>query len=303
MTMAITAETTGTIINIQHFSVHDGPGIRTAVFLKGCPLRCRWCANPESQSFFPEPSWSKSKCIGCGECIKRFGCKSGRNGIEWNSDFRFGKSEVSAVCPGGALHIVGEKKTAGEVVRLCERDRVFFDTDGGITVSGGEPLAQADFTAAIMDEAHRCGIGTAVETCGCVPLENMLKVAVRTDYYITDIKCVNEQLHIKNTGASNKGILTNLKELTNRFSDKLILVRTPVIPEFNDNEEELSLIADFLNSVNNGNVRWELLCYHRLGLPKYESLNRPYPRGTQERDKEKFEELKKAAKKFYNNLI
>ncbi|MGN0633650.1 MAG: glycyl-radical enzyme activating protein [Oscillospiraceae bacterium] len=300
--MDITAKTTGTIINIQHFSVHDGPGIRTALFLKGCPLKCRWCANPESQSFFPEPAWSRSKCIGCKECVKKLGCISGRNGIEWDDDFNFGQSEVNSVCPGGALHIIGEKKTAAEVVDLCERDKAFFGADGGITVTGGEPLAQADFTAAIMEEAHRRGINTAIETCGCAPLENALKAAARADYYITDIKCINERLHIENTGASNKAVLRNLREVANAFPKKPILVRTPIIPGFNDNETELSATADFLKTIGS-NVRWELLCYHRLGLPKYESLNREYPMGDAELDKERFEELHTAAKKFYYNVI
>lgn len=294
---------TGTVFNIQHFSVHDGPGIRTAVFLKGCPLKCRWCANPESQSFSPEPAWNKTKCIGCGGCVKALGCSFGPSGIHFDENFSYSAAEINRVCPGGALHIIGEQKTAEEVVDLCERDKAFFGDDGGITITGGEPLAQIDFTLAILDEAHRRGINTAIETCGLAPSRAALAAAERADTYLTDVKCISDELHISNTGASNRQILENLSMIAESFPDKSILVRTPVIPGFNDTNQEISLIAEFLCGLGNANVKWELLRYHRLGLPKYSSLDREYPMGESDLSAEKYNSLRALARELYKNTI
>ncbi len=294
---------TGTIFNIQHFSVHDGPGIRTAVFMKGCPLKCRWCANPESQSFKPEPAWSRSKCIDCGGCVKAFDCAFDERGLHFGDNFTYNANEVNKVCPGGALHMIGEEKTAEEVVDLCERDRAFFGDDGGITVTGGEPLSQIDFTVAILDEAHRRGINTAIETCGLAPESDALAAAERSDTYLTDIKCINEELHKEHTGASNERILGNISAIAEHYPEKPIRVRTPVIPGFNDNEKELALIAEFLNRLKGTALKWELLRYHRLGLPKYQSLDRKYPMGDADMTQEQFDILHRYAKTLFANTI
>ncbi len=294
--------TKGRIFNIQHFSVHDGPGIRTTVFLKGCPLRCRWCANPESQSFRRQPAWSESKCIACRSCVKYLGCSFTENGLKWEKPFCRTPQQVNDVCPGGALHIIGEDKTAAEVVDLVERDRPFFGADGGMTLSGGEPLAQIDFAVELLSEARRRGINTAVETCGCVPLKNIMRAAALTDNFITDVKCIDEKLHIAGTGGTNRQILENLKLLTARFPDKRILIRTPVIPGFNDNESELSAIARFAEALE-GNIRWELLKYHKFGQSKYASLGMEYPMGDAELSQEKFDELKSYAGKLTDVII
>ncbi len=292
----------GIVTNIQHFSVHDGPGIRTAVFLKGCPLRCRWCANPETQNPRLEPAWSASKCIGCEECTRKLGCSFPDGRPDFGNGFHYSAAEVNRVCPGGALHIIGEEMSAVKVVDICERDREFFGKDGGLTVTGGEPLAQSDFTAAIFDEAHRRGINTAIETCGASSCENALRIASRADIYITDIKCVTEELHIKNTGASNRQILENLTAITGSCPEKRIIVRTPIIPGFNDSDEEITQIAEYLDSLK-CSVNWELLRYHRLGIPKYEMLGRSYPMGDAGLDKERFDRLKDRARACFTNII
>lgn len=299
----MSAQITGVVSNIQHFSVHDGPGIRTAVFLKGCPLRCRWCANPETQRFAPEPAWTRSKCIGCGGCVQAFGCKFTEAGMIFGADFAFDAAQVDRVCPGGALHMIGSEMTAQEVVDRCERDRAFFGEDGGITVTGGEPLAQIDFTLAILDEAKKRGIGTAIESCGFAPVESAIAAAERCDTYITDIKCVDEALHTANTGASNRRILENLREITARFPEKPILVRTPVIPGFNDTDREITRIAEYLAGLKSDSLTWELLRYHRLGLPKYESLAREYPMGDAELPAEQFSALQALAKTKFKNTV
>ena len=292
----------GIITSIQHFSVHDGPGIRTAVFLKGCPLKCRWCANPETQQHTPEPAWSASKCIGCGECVKKLGCSFSQDRLTIPDPFGYSPDRINEVCPGGALHIIGETMTAVQIVDICERDRAFFGEDGGITVTGGEPLIQADFTASIFEEAHRRGINTAIETCGFSSLDNAVKAAEGADSYITDIKCITEELHTENTGVSNRQILGNLTGVSARFPEKPILVRTPVIPGFNDRSEEILLIAEYLNKLG-GSVKWELLRYHRLGLPKYEMLGRDYPMGSTELDKDLFDRLHVLAGEAFENTI
>ena len=292
----------GIITNIQHFSVHDGPGIRTAVFLKGCPLRCRWCANPETQKCPPEPAWSASKCIGCGECVKQLGCSFSKERVIIPDDFGYSPDKINRVCPSGALHIIGIKMTVRQIIDICQRDSAFFGKDGGITVTGGEPLMQADLTAAIFEEAHARGINTAIETCGFSSCDNALKAADGADHYITDIKCITEQLHIENTGISNRQILENLCAVTEKYPEKPILIRTPVIPCFNDNEDEISLIGGFLNKLG-GNIKWELLRYHRLGLPKYEMLGREYSMGDAELEKELFERLHENAKEIFKNTI
>lgn len=288
-------ETKGRIFNIQHFSVHDGPGIRTAVFLKGCPLRCCWCSNPESQNFFPEPAWSKTKCIGCVGCVRSLGCRFDDSGIKWKQPFHFTKSEVEKICPGGALHIIGEEKTAGEVIDICERDKPFFGCDGGITITGGEPLAQPEFALDILRKAKARGIHTAIESCGYVKKDTVIEAAKWIDYYIMDVKCIEEELHRSGTGHSNKKIIENLIELERNYPKKPLLIRTPVIPNFNDNKEELSKIAEFINIINQGNIRWELLKYHRLGYSKYESLGLEYPMGQIRLSEDHFKRLKKAA--------
>jgi pyruvate formate lyase activating enzyme len=298
----------GSIFNIQHFSVHDGPGIRTTVFLKGCPLRCKWCANPESQRCEKELAWTAKECIGCKSCTEELKCAKcgfGGSGLEWNVVSPLSSDEVKRVCPTNALHVIGEEITVGEVIGAVERDMVFYGkSEGGLTVSGGEPLMQYEFTAALIDEAHRRGISCAIETSSFAAWERVREIAGRIDWYITDIKCIDEQNHIENTGVSNKPILENISRLAKEFPQISIHIRTPIIPGFNDNENEITAIAEFLGNLNaRNNLKWELLKYHRLGLPKYESLRRNYELGEAELSQERFDSLHEKAKKLFENTI
>jgi pyruvate formate lyase activating enzyme len=303
--------TTGSIFNIQHFSVHDGPGIRTAVFLKGCPLRCKWCANPESQKSEKELAWTAKECIGCKSCteeIKCANCRFGGTGLEWSVVSALSADEVKRACPTNALHVIGEEITVGEVIRAVERDMVFYGkSEGGLTVSGGEPLMQPEFTAALIDEAHSRGISCAIETSSFAAWEKVREIAGRIDWYITDIKCIDEKKHIENTGVSNKPILENISRLAKEFPKLYIHLRTPVIPNFNDSENDIAAIAEFIGSLNGGdvgdNIKWELLKYHRLGLPKYESLRRNYALGEAELSQERFDSLREKAKLLFKNTI
>ncbi|MBQ7679867.1 MAG: glycyl-radical enzyme activating protein [Butyrivibrio sp.] len=286
---------TGIVFNVQHFSVHDGPGIRTVVFVKGCPLRCRWCANPESQRFDPEFGWTAKECIGCGACVKTFseyGCHFEEDSLLWSrehADRIPAAREVDSVCPTGAFHVIGEERTVEALIAEVERDRVFYENSGGgLTISGGEPLAQADFTAALLEEAGRRQLHRTMETCGCAPSAAMERVAPLLDTLYYDIKLLDPVSHETWTGAPNEDILRNLRLARALRPDLPILVRTPVIPGVNDHEEMLCAIAGLVREIGAG---YELLKYHRYGEAKYASLHRPYPMGSVTLAEERFQAL------------
>lgn len=234
------------VFNIQHYSLQDGPGIRTTVFLKGCPLCCRWCCNPESQSFE----------------------------IEENSSFDSYR-----------------QMTVEEILDEVEADDIFYrHGDGGMTVSGGEPLAHGSFTIQLLKEAQERYLSTAIETSGAVSREILLEAAGYLNYIYYDVKSVDDEKHKKWTDVSNEQILSNLKALTEactklRYPPKLI-VRTPVVPGFNDTPEDILAIKNYLKSI--GQTEHELLRYHRFGKSKYEKLGREYPMGDAVLDDEKW---------------
>lgn len=271
---------TGRVFNIQRFSVHDGPGIRTVVFLKGCPLRCKWCANPESQNGETEVAWTKSKCIGCGKC----------KGADW--------TEIDKICPSKARHTIGYDTTVEQVLSVVDRDGIFYgDEEGGLTISGGEPLMQHKFTYQLLKGAKELGINTAIETTGFAAPEKFIKVAGKLDYLLMDIKTLDNNIHKAVTGVSNEIILDNFTMIRRSFPNLPVHVRTPVIPGVNDNEEAIRNIYDFIGNCHN--VRYELLKYHKLGESKYESLGREYPMGDAVLADEVFEKLKKYQ---FNNI-
>ena len=242
-----------TIFSIQRNSLVDGPGIRTTVFFKGCNLKCKWCHNPESQRPEKEILFYKNKCDGCGRC----------KGLTVENE--------KFICFNGAREICGKEYTTHKLLTEIIKDKVFYDTsNGGVTFSGGECMLQIDFLAEILKKCKEQGIHTAVDTAGNLPWMYFERIIPFTDLFLYDIKAVSEELHICGTGFSNKAILENLRRLSSDYSGEII-IRIPIIPEFNANFEEIKNIAVFLHGIKYKNV--ELLPYHRMSEHKYEALN------------------------------
>ena len=278
---------TGTVLNIQHFCTHDGPGIRTTVFLKWCSLRCKWCSNPESIHPKPELAYDVKKCIGkkeCGFCLKppfpegAFFVVDGaddRVHVNWDLASECGK-ECADVCPTGAIHLFGQKMTVEEVLDEVEQDDAFYsESGGGITLSGGECLLQPDFSAAVLAGAHARGINTAIETAGNVPWAFVEKVLPHVDTVLHDHKLTDPVRHKKWCGADNSRVLANWKKAYETFPDKTFIARTPLIPGVNDDEDHIRSVLAFIHPHKNV-IDYELLPYFRFGESKYGFLGRVY---------------------------
>lgn len=267
-------EKTGNIFNIQHFSVNDGPGIRTVVFFKGCPLDCRWCHNPESKSEKKELSFLKDKCIMCGKCIKV--CAHNVHSFDGNLHIIdrdrcvFCKSCVD-ICVTSALEIFGKEYTAEDVMTEIEKDDIFFGDDGGVTFSGGEPFMQFDFLYELLKSCKHKGYSTCIETSGFTKTENIIKAAEYTDYFLFDCKETNAENHKIYTGADNRQILKNLEALSKIKS--AVILRCPIIPGCNDRKEHFEGIAAIAEQYENI-LRVELEPYHSLGERKNVALGR-----------------------------
>ena len=268
-----------TIFNIQKYSLHDGSGIRTVLFLKGCPLRCLWCCNPESQSPEKELIYRKNRCIGmdkCGLCKKHVdgAIRTGEDRkAHLDMSICKSKTELSLICPSGALKIEGREISIDDALEIVLQDEIFYRGKGGLTLSGGEPLAQ-EASVELLKRAKEERLNTAVESCGLVPTQRLLDAATHLDEIFFDVKSLNPEKHKEYTGVSNEQILNNLKELKKAYPEKKIRVRTPVIPGFNDSQEELDSIEKFLKTI--GITDWEKLPYHTYGVGKYEMLGRKY---------------------------
>src|SRR5512137_851803 len=274
----------GIVLNIQHFSTHDGPGMRTTVFLKGCTLRCKWCSNPESIQPKPELAYNLSKCIGkdqCGFCLKEcpesaiFNVDSDTKvRINWDLCTNCGK--CVPVCPPQSLYMFGKEMTVDEVLDEVEQDSSFYrESGGGLSLSGGECQLQADFAAALLAGAHQRGINTAIETASNVPWEFMAKVLPHVDVVLHDIKLTDPERHKKWCGADNTRIRANLKRAYETFPDKKFIARTPLIPGVNDDEEHIRATLAFIKPYKNV-IDYELLPYHRFGESKYQFLGAVY---------------------------
>lgn len=275
---------TGLVFNIQRFTLHDGPGIRTMVFLKGCPLRCQWCSNPESQNTMLELAFNQGKCIGLEECdLCINGCPKNAiyqqgEKISINRDVCNNCRECSNLCPSQALSIFGEYMTVEDVLKKVEEDSAFYArSEGGLTLSGGEPLMQHEFAGELLREAKSRGLDTAIETCGFAPWENMQMVFQYANTIFYDIKCIDAEKHLIYTGVDNRIILENFKRAAAQFSQSssIIIVRTPVIPGFNNDKEDIQAIVDFLKPFRN--IKYQLLPYHSFGEVKYNYLGKHYP--------------------------
>ena len=277
----------GRVLNIQRYCSHDGPGIRTTVFLKGCSLRCKWCSNPESISLKPELAYDSRLCTGkkeCGECLESpfpegafYVVEGADDTIKVNWDLATDCDEATvALCPTKALYMFGQEMTVDRVIDEVERDSSFYrNTGGGITVSGGECLLQPDFCAALLEEAHARGINTAIETACNVPWAFIEKVLPHVDTMLHDHKLTIPERHKKWTGVSNKRILENFKKAYETFPNTEFVARTPLIPGVNDDEEHIRAVLEFIRPHKNV-IEYELLPYHRFGLSKYEFLGKVY---------------------------
>ncbi|NPV47900.1 MAG: glycyl-radical enzyme activating protein [Armatimonadetes bacterium] len=263
----------GIVFDIKRFAVHDGPGIRTTVFLKGCPLRCDWCHNPESQSSKPVVAQFRRNCIGCGKCIEacpQHGITAGEDGIVINRALCQSCGACTRVCVAEALVLRGQEMTVEQVMAEVEKDRAFYENSGGgMTLSGGEPLYQPEFALALLQAAKAAGLHTCLDTSGHAfwpVLEQMLPYV---DMVLYDVKGMDPRRHQQYTGRSNRQILENLRHLTE--DGVRVHVRVPVIKGYNDETGEMTELARYLRSLKN-TPSVELLPYHRLGEGKYESL-------------------------------
>lgn len=261
---------TGIVFNIQKFCIHDGDGIRTCVFLKGCPLRCIWCHNPESFNKMPTLSFNKTKCSLCGGCVGVCSARAIENGalkLQRKKCINCGK--CAEICLSSANEIIGKEMTATEVLDEVIKDKMFYDASGGgLTVTGGEPSYQPDFTLELLRFAKENGISLAVETCGIGSRNFYEKCADLGTTFLFDIKCIDSFRHKELTGSDNAHIMENLNYLMNRGAD--IIIRLPMIPDCNDSEQDIEELSLFLNR-NKGRYRYaELMPYHTLGIGKSE---------------------------------
>jgi len=267
----------GVIFDIRKYSIHDGPGIRTTVFFKGCPLRCWWCHNPEGQDVEPELVYRKSRCIGCDECSKncqREAISLVAQSISLNREKCVPCNNCCRVCPSDALSIAGKQMSVKEILEEIEKDRTFYEESrGGVTFSGGEPLMQPDFLNALLKECKERAIHTAVNTCGFAQYEIIDRIRDKVDLFLYDIKTMDNRKHRKYTGASNEQILKNLKKLAESGSS--IVISFPIIPGINDDDKNVTRTAKFISSLPNIQ-QVNLLPYHRAGIEKYKNLGKPY---------------------------
>ena len=290
---------TGHVFNIQRFSLHDGPGIRTTVFLMGCNLDCRWCHNPEGKRYEIRLQYDRKKCIGCGACVSAcpvdvHSVTAQGHAVDFKKCTRCGA--CVEICPTGALSFSGKTYTPQELAKAVLRDRSFFKDIGGVTFSGGEPLLQADFLAETARLCREQGVpSVAVDTAGLLPRSAFEKVLPYVDHFLFDVKAASEEIHIAGTGVSNRSILENLCWLDQQ--GKNIYIRVPVIPGINDDPEEIRKIGDLVHGLTS--VReLRLLPYHTFGREKYETLGDPLPELFRIPEEENLEELRRAARCF-----
>lgn len=276
---------TGKLYDIQGFSVQDGPGIRTTAFLKGCPLRCPWCHSPESQAFYPQLSWVSMRCLGTETCNSRCIKACPKCAIELGEtrpDAKTGESlqmihvkrdlcdncgKCAEACHADALYLCGKDYTVDKLVERLLRDRKFFKMGGGVTISGGEALSQVDFVYEVLKRLKEEGINTALDTTGFAPWASIEKVMPYVDLFLYDLKHMDSEKHKQTVAVPNELILENAKKIA--AAGGKMQVRIPVIPMFNDSEENISKTADFCKELGDAVTVVQLLPYHNLGVAKY----------------------------------
>jgi pyruvate formate lyase activating enzyme len=299
-------ELTGWVSNIQRFSLHDGPGIRTLVFMQGCPLACKWCCNPEGQKCYPQLRFLSVKCPGadvCGApCVKA--CpegvitlsEEGKPQIDWKLCTNCGK--CVDVCLYGALTMLGQKMTVDEVLAEVEKDRAAYrKSGGGVTIGGGEPLMQFEFVLELLKRCKARFLNTALETCGHAPWERLKQISEYLDLMYYDIKHMDPERHKEYTGVSNELILSNAEKVLSGEVNCDVIVRTPVVPGYNDTEDSIGAIAKFV--AESGGSMIELLPYHALGSSKYRELGVEYElKGIKPPTDKQMEKLREIVKSF-----
>lgn len=266
-----------TITNISRCSLHDGPGIRTVVYFKGCPLRCRWCHNPETLSPRPQLLYLPTKCICCGECIKvcpeHHTVSDGKMKLLRDGCSACGR--CAEVCPTGALTLAGEQKSVSEIMDEIKKDAHYYKSSGGgVTFSGGECLLHPEFVFELAKTCREEGIHTAVETALFVPWENVERVLPYVDLFFADLKIADSEKHKKFTGQPNELIIENLKKLSQ--SAKELIVRIPVIPSVNDSDGDIAEFAGILKTLGSSLKYVELLKYNNLAKSKYDIAGMTY---------------------------
>ncbi len=270
----------GTVFNIQFFNLHDGPGTRTLVFFKGCPLSCKWCSNPESMSRLPDLGINRSMCDMCGKCLDV--CPEEALFLNDDNALNVDRQKCNACgecissCSHEVLTIYGKEMTAQEVFEEVNKDKMFYEgTNGGVTISGGEPLMQLNFLAAVFKLCRAAGIHTCMETTGYTSTKSFEQVLPLTDHILFDLKNMDSHLHQKFTGKTNRLILDNA-ELTAESGIPLMF-RMPLVPGFNDTLQNIDATADFIKTIGRDNLQGiELMPYHRMGMGKYEALDKEY---------------------------
>ncbi len=271
---------TGIIFDIKRYAIHDGPGIRTTVFFHGCPLACHWCHNPEGLSLRPRIIYAKNRCIGCGECVDvcpQHAIAMTPEGVLTNTRICDQCGVCTTVCMAAARKLTAKRMTVDRLLEIIKRDCLFYDeSGGGVTFSGGEPLMQTDFLIEILDACGQYDIHRTVDTSGYADMAAIRAVAQRAELFLFDVKCIDPEKHKRYTGDSNAKILKNLEYLDSMGTN--IIIRIPLIPGMNDDEEEMDRFDRFLSKLNSVQDV-HILPYHNYQSKKYQKLGMEY-RGT-----------------------